>query len=84
MPLLRLFEAHLKPEGEVILTAEMRGTSMKFFKGMHSFFEMTAQKKVLRSKDKEIPVVLARMTPKRSSGPALLPDLSSFNRRFPV
>jgi predicted nicotinamide N-methyase len=63
-PLKDFFKAYLKPGGEVILTAGMRPTSMEFFKQMNDFFHIKAQKMSLRSEDRKIPVLLARLTPR--------------------
>jgi predicted nicotinamide N-methyase len=61
-PILELLRAHLKPEGEAILAVGMRKTSMEFLSQTHQFFDITAQKKILRSKGGEIQVILARLT----------------------
>jgi len=60
-PLLRLIKTYLKPTGEVILAEGIRKTSMEFFKQMGQFFDIKARKKVLRSKEKEITVMLCSM-----------------------
>ncbi len=65
-PILGLFNTYLKPGGEVILSEGIRKTSIEFFKQMEDSFEIRARKKVLRSKDKEIKVILCKMKPKPS------------------
>ena len=65
-PLLKLFRDYLKPGGEVILSEGIRKTSLEFFKKMEESFQIKARKKSLRSKDKKIEVVLARMRSKIS------------------
>jgi predicted nicotinamide N-methyase len=59
--ILKLFKKYLKPEGEIILAERVRKTSMEFFRQMGEFFEIEAQKKVLRSKEGETRVILCRM-----------------------
>jgi hypothetical protein len=60
-PLVGLFQTHLKPAGQVILAEGLRKTTLAFFASMEAYFEIKAQKKVLRSPTEEIPVILARM-----------------------
>ncbi|MBW2615160.1 MAG: class I SAM-dependent methyltransferase [Deltaproteobacteria bacterium] len=60
-PVLKLFKRYLKPEGEIILAEGLRKTSMEFFRQMGELFEMKAQKKVLRYKERETRVILCRM-----------------------
>ena len=64
-PILKLFRIYLKEGGEIILAEGIRKTSMAFMHQMGDYFQIEAQKKVLRSKDKEIAIVLCRMKPKR-------------------
>jgi predicted nicotinamide N-methyase len=59
-----LFNTLLKPGGEVILATEVRKPSIEFFRKLQETFHIKAQKKVIRSTDSEIPVILCRMTPK--------------------
>jgi len=63
-PISNLFKAYLKPGGEIILAEGIRKTGMAFMQQMSDSFHITAQKKILRSKDKEIRVMLCRMKPK--------------------
>ena len=65
-PLLKLFRDYLKPGGEVILSEGIRKTSLEFFKKMEESFQIKARKKTLRSKNKKIEIILARMKPKIS------------------
>jgi 2-polyprenyl-3-methyl-5-hydroxy-6-metoxy-1,4-benzoquinol methylase len=67
--ILKLFKRYLKPEGEIILAEGVRKTSMEFFRQMGEFFEIKAQKKVLRSKERETRVILCRMKFKATSFP---------------
>jgi predicted nicotinamide N-methyase len=60
-PLVRLFDALLKPGGEIILAEGVRKTSVDFFARMQGAFEVKGHRKVLRSGDKEVPVILCRM-----------------------
>ncbi len=60
-PLLDLFKTYLAPGGEIILAEGVRKTSIGFFREMSQILEIGAQKKVLRSREKEIVVIFARM-----------------------
>ncbi len=60
-PILKLFRRYLKPKGEIILSEGVRKTSLEFFRQMGEFFEIKAQKKVLRSEKGETRVILCRM-----------------------
>ena len=66
-PILKLFRAYLKPGGEIILAEGLRKTSIEFFRQMGQFFDIKAQKKVLRSKKGETRVILCRMKFKTTS-----------------
>ena len=63
-PLARLFKNCLKPSGEIILAERARETSIGFFRQMSGQFDIVAQKKVFRSGEEEVRVILARMKPK--------------------
>ena len=60
-PILSLFKAFLKPDGEIILAERVRKTTLEFFRQMTEFFDVKAQKKILRSEEGEIRVMLCRM-----------------------
>ena len=60
-PILKLFKTFLKPSGEIILAEGVRKTSMEFFRQMSELFDITAKKKILRSSEEEVRVILARM-----------------------
>lgn len=60
-PLERLFGTLLKPGGEIILSEGIRKSSMAFFARMQARYQAQGMKKVLRSRGKEIPVILCRM-----------------------
>jgi len=64
--ILRLFKAYLKEKGEIILAEGIRKTSVAFMRRVSATFHITAQKKILRSIDEEIPIMLCRMRPKES------------------
>lgn len=63
-PLLNLLNKYLKPDGEIYFCEGIRKTSMEFFNQMQAHFQIEARKKTLRSTSEEIPVILARMTPR--------------------
>lgn len=60
-PLFGLFKTLLKPGGEIILAEGFRESSFNFFKEMGRFFELKAQKKTIRTPEKEIPLILCSM-----------------------
>ncbi len=64
-PLVKFLKACLKPDGEVILAAEMRKSSMDFYNIFETGFDIRVQKKVLRSDNEKIKIYLFRMTLKR-------------------
>ena len=61
-PLVGLLKACLKPDGEVILACEMRKTSMDFYKELENGFNISVQKKILRSDNEKVNIYLFRMT----------------------
>jgi predicted nicotinamide N-methyase len=60
--LVKLLKAFLKPDGEVILAGEMRKSSMDFYKELENRFNISVQKKILRSDTEEVNIYLFRMT----------------------
>ena len=64
-PILKLLRTYLRKGGEIILAEGIRKTSMAFMHQMEDYFHITAQKKVLRSMDKQIAIMLCKMKPKR-------------------
>ncbi len=64
-PILKLFKTYLKPGGEIILAERVRKTSIEFFRQMSEIFDIKAQKKILRSKEGEIMVMLCRLKYRR-------------------
>jgi predicted nicotinamide N-methyase len=64
--ILYLFETCLRPSGEIILAEGVRKTSLEFFRQVSGRFDISAQKKTLRSKGEAFPVILAKM---RFKGP---------------
>jgi predicted nicotinamide N-methyase len=60
--LVKLLKAFLKPDGEVILAGEMRKSSMDFYKELENWFNISVQKKILRSDTEEVNIYLFRMT----------------------
>ena len=65
-PILKLFNTYLKPSGEIIVAEGIRKTSMEFFRQMSGLFDINAKKKILRSREEEVRVILARMKCKTS------------------
>jgi predicted nicotinamide N-methyase len=61
-PLVEFLKACLKPDGEVILAGEMRKTSMDFYKELETGFNISVQKKILRSDNEKVNIYLFRMT----------------------
>jgi len=64
MGLYLLFQRYLKPDGTIILAEGMRRTSLKFAKAMDEHYTVAMKKQTMKSDDKEIPVVLFKLTPK--------------------
>jgi predicted nicotinamide N-methyase len=62
--LIKLMKTYLKPDGEVILAGEMRKSSMDFYKELEIGFNISVQKKILRSDNEAINIYLFRMTRK--------------------
>ena len=60
-PLKGLFRRYLKPDGEILLSGEMRSTSMEFFKQMDPVFSIRIEKKIIRSENQETRVILPRL-----------------------
>ena len=67
-PLLKLFETYLKPEGKVILAGEMRKTIKNFYNHLETVFNIRVQKKVLRSSEEEISILIFHMSVKTYNG----------------
>jgi predicted nicotinamide N-methyase len=63
-PLSDLFKTYLGAGGEIVLAEGIRETSLKFMKHLSTDYHISAKKLKLRSHDKEIPIVLARISPK--------------------
>jgi len=76
-PLFGLFKALLKPGGEIILAEGFRESSFNFFKEMSGHFEMKAQKKIIRTPEKEIRIILCCMKFKEQSSSS---ESSTVNR----
>lgn len=64
--LLKFFQTALAPMGEIVLAGEVRRTTEAFFKQMARHYDIRAQRKVLRSGEEAITVVLFRMRAKPS------------------
>ncbi len=65
--LLRLFKIALKNNGEIILAESFRKSSLKFFEVLHEKhgkeYNIMAIRKVLRSSEEEVPIILAKIQP---------------------
>ena len=65
IPLLaKVFNSCLAPGGQIILAGEIRRTMDTFFKQMSNAYDISAQRKQLRSDDETHSIVLFRMRPK--------------------
>jgi predicted nicotinamide N-methyase len=60
-PLFHLFRTLLKQGGEIILAEGLRESSVTFFREMSQYFEMKARKKIIRTPEKEIRIILCSM-----------------------
>lgn len=67
-PLENLFKRYLAPGGVIILAEGLRRSSMEFFQTMSDSYKIKAKKKVLRSDEEEIHLVLCEMTSSSSCG----------------
>ena len=68
IPLLaKIFDACLAPGGEIVIAGEIRRTFDAFFKQMSSSYDISAQRKQMRSDSDTITVVLFRLRPKQTS-----------------
>lgn len=59
--LLKLFKSNLKPDGEIILSWEIRKSAQNLFKFFHSEFDITVSKMSLRSKTTIHRIMLMKM-----------------------
>ncbi len=59
--LLKLFKSHLKPDGEILLSWEIRKSTQDLFKFFHSEFDVTVSKMSLRSKTATHGIILMKM-----------------------
>jgi tRNA1(Val) A37 N6-methylase TrmN6 len=60
-PLFKLFKHCLKQGGEIVLAEGLKKSSMNFFRQMAQHFDIKAQKKIIRTPEKEIRIILCRM-----------------------
>jgi len=67
IPIQKLFQSVLKPDGEIILVSEIRKPVLGFYQKMQEFYDLKAQQKVLRSDNEEIKVIFCCMKPKYST-----------------
>jgi predicted nicotinamide N-methyase len=61
-PLQNFFKTFLKPGGNVILTSEIRGATIEFFRQMSGLYNLSAQQKSLSSEEEKIKVIICKMT----------------------
>jgi len=64
MGIYLLFQHYLKPFGTIILAEGMRRTTMTFVREMEKHYTLAMKKQAMKSKDREIPVILFKLTPK--------------------
>jgi predicted nicotinamide N-methyase len=64
VPIQKLFQSVLKPDGEIILVSEIRKPVLEFYQKMKGLYELKVQQKVLRAENEEIRIILCRMKPK--------------------
>lgn len=60
-----LIQRYLKPDGKVLIAESMRKTGLDFYKSMSPHFNIRSQKKILKSDETQITVILTEMTLKR-------------------
>ena len=61
-PIMMLLKTSLKAGGEVLLAGETRRLSKSYFKELQSIFDVRVLKKILRSENEEITIIMFRMT----------------------
>ncbi|MCF8063107.1 MAG: methyltransferase [Deltaproteobacteria bacterium] len=71
-PLLRLFRTYLRPEGIILLAAELRKTTMAFLNRLSRDHHIEARKKVLHGKGREIPIAFCTIRPRDPADPVSL------------
>ena len=59
--LLQLFKSHLKPDGEIILTWEIRKSGQNLFEFFHAHFDIVVSKKTLHSETDTYRIMLMKM-----------------------
>ncbi len=64
IPIQKLFQSVLKPDGEIILVSEIRKPVLEFYQKMKDLYELKAQQKVLRAENEEIKIIFCCMKPK--------------------
>jgi len=64
-PLERLFRALLRPGGTVILTSEIRKTSLMFYDRLSATYDIKAGQKVLRGQDQQLKVMFCQLQPRQ-------------------
>ncbi len=60
-----IFQKFLSPQGKVVLAERVRSTGAVFFEKMATRFDIRAQKRTLRSRDKSETVILFELNPKQ-------------------
>ena len=61
-PIMMLLKTSLKAGGEVLFAGETRRLSKSYFKELQSIFDVRVLKKILRSENEEITIIMFRMT----------------------
>ena len=71
-PLLDLFRTFLRPQGTILLTAELRKTTMAFLNRMSEDHQIEARKKIFHGNGREIPIAFCTIRPREPADPVSL------------
>ena len=71
-PLLGLFRAFLRPQGTILITAELRKTTMAFLNRMSEGHHIEAKKKIFHGNGREVPIAFCTIRPREPADPVSL------------
>lgn len=71
-PLLGLFRTLLRPQGTILIVAELRKTTVAFLKRMSEDHHVEARKKIFHGNGREIPIAFCTIRPRDPADPVSL------------
>jgi len=71
-PLRGLFRTLLRPQGTILIVAELRKTTMAFLNRMSEDHQVEARKKIVRGSGREIPIAFCTIRPREPVDPVPL------------